>query len=165
MQTSPTLSKNEFSDVHNAKCKLYSLLQKLNGVVHSSIQQELEEAISLFERGLESAYKAEDEAADAAEAAADRVKKNLKLKNSVWAMPEVLFFDEPHRWPGRDTLRYCTLWGSSDVVVKINGPTWADLWVAADAAIRLSGDDHHVFIEDFDESTTNSSELILQTGS
>jgi|GEM_PF-1896149 hypothetical protein len=53
-------------------------------------------------------------------------------------------------------------WGKASSV-KIEGPTWLDLWKAADKAIQESGDEHHVFIEDFYE--LENGVLQLHTGS
>ena len=69
-----------------------------------------------------------------------------------------------HGWPTDRPLRYRDPLGDFDVVVSQCGPTWLDLWRAADNAIRASGDLHHIFIEriGFNE---DCSELVLQTGS
>jgi hypothetical protein len=51
------------------------------------------------------------------------------------------------------------------VSCSINGATWAALWVAANACIRDSGDDHHIFIEDFRPDPEDARTLLLSTGS
>ena len=66
---------------------------------------------------------------------------------------------------GEMKIVYSVDWGDVGEVSKtITNPTWIDIWVACDELIRLSGDHHHVFIEDIlynEESDTWS----LLTGS
>ena len=50
-----------------------------------------------------------------------------------------------------------------NVAVPIDGNTWGDLYKAADSAIKLSNDDHHIYIEDFKMLENGDIELI--TGS
>jgi len=52
--------------------------------------------------------------------------------------------------------------GDKPIVKSVNGLTYAALYVAADACIRDSGDEHHVFIERFKQV---GSTLLLTTGS
>jgi hypothetical protein len=54
---------------------------------------------------------------------------------------------------------------NKDIVVEVNGLTWAALFVAANAAIRNSTDNHHTFIEGFQQSTISPKYLFLATGS
>ena len=59
---------------------------------------------------------------------------------------------------------YVDHWGPKPVrvLLKSGELTWGELFHAADAAIRQSGDDHHIYIENFRvEGTT----LVLETGS
>jgi hypothetical protein len=60
---------------------------------------------------------------------------------------------------------YRNHWGKNPVSCSINGATWAALWVAANACIRDSGDDHHIFIEDFRPDPEDARTLLLSTGS
>lgn len=60
---------------------------------------------------------------------------------------------------------YRNHWGAEPVSVSIQGLTWAALWVAANAAIRDSGDDHHVYIEAFRLDAEDPRTLVLSTGS
>lgn len=50
-----------------------------------------------------------------------------------------------------------------EVAVDIDGYTWKDLYIAADTAIRLSGNFDRIFVEDFVLLDTGDIELI--TGS
>lgn len=64
------------------------------------------------------------------------------------------------------TVVYKVHWGDKEVRHKIEGPTWGDVYIAADRCIRESGDDHHVFIENLDENEFDENgEMELFTGS
>jgi hypothetical protein len=56
-------------------------------------------------------------------------------------------------------------YGSGDHEVAINGTTWASLYIAADTLIRESGDNHHIFIEAFKQSSISPEILFVTTGS
>jgi hypothetical protein len=81
---------------------------------------------------------------------------------SIWSLYDVSedsgFFNL-HPWQGASFLLY------QGVTVRIPGPTWGDLYRAADKAIDLSEDYHHIFIEGFDRYGEDRSMLQLSTGS
>jgi len=64
------------------------------------------------------------------------------------------------------TIVYSLHWGDKTVRHKIEGPTWGDVYKAADRCIRESGDEHHIFIENLDEyEFDENDEMELFTGS
>ncbi len=95
-----------------------------------------------------------DEAVDAAiEAAPER-------EHSVWSVLEVVDQMDSIATVGTGlTMVYAEYWPATDsqarpgkplTVALPDDPTWHDLHKAADELIRQSGDEHHVFIENFD---------------
>ena len=97
----------------------------------------------------------------------DDRKQKLGLK-SVWSIYEVADLDNLHPFGTEIQVAYVKdhdHWGDKTVSAVVNGKTWADLFVAADKCIRGSGDNHHVFIENFIPSSINSKILFLTTGS
>lgn len=81
-------------------------------------------------------------------------------------MYEVNDLSERHPYESATSVIYTDHWGDADAVrVPINGLTWAALYVAANAAIRDSGDTHHVYIENFKPAKDDASVLVLTTGS
>jgi hypothetical protein len=93
--------------------------------------------------------------------------------NSIWCLDEVKDFNSTHPYLGFKKIFYTCHWGGvnidgkrirsgQSVYAKINGPTWRHIHIAADEAIRKSGDNHHIFIEDF---TIKGDKLLLGTGS
>lgn len=99
--------------------------------------------------------------------------KNINKMNSVWTIEEVNDLTFNHPYTHFKKIFYCDHWGGINfdgkrvrsgkrVSAKINGTTWRHIYIAADEAIRKSGDDHHIFIESF---TIKGDRLFLDTGS
>jgi hypothetical protein len=80
---------------------------------------------------------------------------------SVWSDYSVEEMGAKHDYFGK-SLVYEDHWGKQPVTVRVAGDTMIDLWKAADAAIRLSRDKHHIFIEKIE---LINDELVLTTGS
>lgn len=82
---------------------------------------------------------------------------------STWSIYETIgHMDDPvpttAKW-----LVYKDHWGEEEVSMPLyDNITWGALWDVADELIVKSGDQHHVFIEDFEEV---GDELLLWTGS
>ena len=91
----------------------------------------------------------------------DQVRQDLGLK-AIWSLYEVENLSDRHLFEGVETVTYKNHWGNRPIVKAIAGGTWAALYVAADAAIRDSGDQHHVYIEQFKQVGNT---LLLTTGS
>ena len=163
MNCAPTLTSAEFSDVHNAKCELHGILQTLEGVVHQRLVDRLKKVIELLNKGLASAYEQDEAVYQATANHYDEMSNELGVK-SIWSMSEIKDLRAPHPWPDHQLISYQG-WGEGEVKVRIQGPLWMDLWKAADKAIQMSGDTHHIFIEDFTQSKTRNLELCLNTGS
>jgi len=89
------------------------------------------------------------------------VQESLGL-TAVWSIYEVNNLSESHPYRGVKTVTYESHQGPKPVVKGISGTSWAALYTAANACIVDSGDNHHVFIEDF---TVRGDTLVLSTGS
>lgn len=159
MNCSPTLTSYEFRDLHNALCDLRSIRSDME---HSMVKVDrVESVITQFEQALAGAYKQDDDASDRKHDHYREVQKSLGL-DAVWSMYEVDNLNESHPYRGVKTVTYESHWGPKPVVKGIAGTSWAALYTAANACIRDSGDEHHVFIEDF---TVRGDTLVLSTGS
>jgi hypothetical protein len=165
MNCSPTLSAEDFKNVHNGKCELHSILQAIDGIVHPKVQERLEKAIELINIGLKSAYDQDDAAFTSATNHFEEVGTELGIKYSNWSMHEIPDLRTPHPYPEHTILCYEGMGEVGEVKVRIEGPLWTDLWKAAEEAIVRSRDHHHIFIEDFHQSKTRDLELWLSTGS
>ena len=165
MNCSPTLTAEEFKTIHNALCDLDSVTRQLEDVLKPELFLKLAKAGSTIRKGLEGAYEQDNQAFSRKSRHFDEVKAQLGLKNSEWSIYEVDNMNERHSFFGATTVTYKDHWGDKPVSAAINGLTWNALWVAADACIRDSGDEHHVFIERFRVSKEDATVLFLSTGS
>ena len=154
MQT-VTLHAEDFKTIHNTLCELRGLAQRME---QSMIKiEEVERIIESFEQGLKDAYE-QDEASFDDKMDYFRAYQFEHEFGSIWSMFElpVGCFDEAHPYPADAFVVY----GKGHVPVL--GPTWGDIYRAADGAIRNSGDFHHCFIEGFE---AKGNELHMYTGS
>ena len=165
MNVSPTLTADEFKTVHNALCEMRSVYEILTGVVREPITDKLSKAIREMEKGLASAYEQDDAAFSRKSNHFDDVKAQLGMDHSEWSLYEVDNLSDRHPFEGADRVVYEDHWGDKPVSCSVNGLTWAALWIAANACIRDSGDQHHVYIECFRPSKDDPRTLILSTGS
>ena len=153
-----TLSGNDFKTIHNTLCDLRNVVQRME---RSLIKvEEFERIIEGFEKGLRNAYDQDEDAFDRKMEYYTEFKRENGL-NAVWSIYDLeehgFLFNHP--WEGASVLVY------QNTTVKIQGPTWADLYRAADLAIEESDDYHHIFIEGFSRYGQDNSMLQLTTGS
>ena len=158
-----TFSAEDFKTVHNALCELRSVRERLEGVLNPDLYNRLAKAHDDLYRGLENVYEQESTAFDSKSEHYTSVQENLGL-SAIWSIYEVANLNDRHPFHGATKVHYKDHWGQP-VTKDVVGATWAALYVAGNAAIRDSGDNHHVFIEHFEPSETDSSILIMQTGS
>ena len=158
-----TLHAEDFKKVHNTLCDLRSLVQRMT---ESMIKiDDVQRIIEGFEQGLADAYRQDSEGFDRKHDHYSEVKQQLGLR-SVWSVYEVADLGQQHPFPGAQQVAYRDHWGEEGTVFEeIKGDTWAALYVAADAAIRRSGDEHHIFIEQFRPNKECPEQLLLSTGS
>jgi len=145
MYTDVTIKADDFKAIHNA---LWSL-QYANG--------DLTTQVEVIRNALKDAYEQDRKVSD------DRYNHYLTVKtdlglDAIWSIYEVKDLNDTHTYEGINSVTYKDHWGETEngedigpVVVKVNGFTWASLYVAANAAIRDSGDKHHVFVEGFEQ--------------
>ena len=145
-----TLTAKEFETIHNA-------LWYLGQVDKPEVQSLVEE----IRGALKGAYEQEQAIKDRRYDHYSQVKTDLGL-DTIWSITEVDNLGDPHPYQGAKYVTYRDFWNDAIVTKAINGNTWAALYIAANACIRDSGDDHHVFIEGFKQS---GELLSLYTGS
>lgn len=153
-----TLSGEDFKTIHNTLCELRSVVQRME---RSLIKvEEFERIVEGFEQGLRDAYEQDSSAFDRKHDYYARFREDNGL-TTIWSVYELeehgFLFNHP--WEGARVLVY------QRETAPIQGPTWGDLYRAANEVIRRSGDDHHIFIEGFGKYATDNSMLELTTGS
>lgn len=156
-----TLKGSDFTTIHNALCHLRQVTDRLTKAnVYDA--KELREIVADFEDGLKDAWRQDhehlDKAMDYWYGVADQ-----NGFTAIWSIYEIASCLEKHPYVGHKEIVYSTHWGEEDVRVPIDGDDYLALFRAADQAIRLSGDQHHVFIESF--TVNKNGELELDTGS
>ena len=144
MNTSVTLTADEFRQIHNALCFANS--------------KSIEETVETIRAALAGAYQQEEADFDSKMDYYRRFQDDNNLE-AIWSIYELEEhgFLKDHPYP--DTAFVCYQGGH----VPVFGATWGDIYRAADWAIRNSGDSHHIFIEGFE--FRNGNELHLVTGS
>lgn len=161
MNCDVTLKADEFKQLHNGLWELDCMVEKLvNGNVHEG--QKLAAIAKTLRDSLINAYEQDNRAFERKHDHYAKVREVLGLR-SIWSVYEIEDLSDRHPFEATK-VHYKDHWGEP-VTTDIVGATWAALYVAADEAIRDSGDDHHVFIERFTPSKEDSSVLILGTGS
>ena len=135
MNCNPTITAESFKTIHNALCSLDS-------IENEKVAQLVEEMRS----ALAGAYEQDNSAFEIKMDYFDRVREELGL-SATWSMYEVDNLSDRHPYQGVTTVVYKDWNTDKDVVVQINGLTWAALYVSANAAINNSTDNHHTFIE------------------
>ena len=69
---------------------------------------------------------------------------------AVWSMDDTALAWDGIAIDGRASIVYEDGWGEeTPPPVELDNPTYQDLFKAANTLIVTSGDDHHVFVEDF----------------
>ena len=163
MNCSPTISAESFKQLHNGLWELDCMVEKLvSGNVREG--QKLSEIAKTIRNSLKEAYEQDNKSFDVKNDHYESVRLDLGL-SAVWSIYEVDNLNERHPYGDVLQVAYTDHWGEQPVYVEVNGLTWAALYVAANAAIRDSGDRHHIYIEDFRPNPKNPQQLILSTGS
>jgi hypothetical protein len=160
MNCNPTLTAEEFKTIHNALCQIRSVQGSLEGVVREEITTRLEKAIANMEQGLSNAYRQDNEVFDTRNKHFTHVQSAHDLQ-SVWSLYEVADLYAMHPHAGATKIKY------GDQYTHIDTPRteWIDLYIAANDAIKASGDQHHIFIEAFTPIAGEPGVLRLTCGS
>ncbi len=154
MNCSPTLTAEEFKVLHNTLWEL--------GNINDSKVQSLVERIRKV--ALKGAYEQDHTAFETKHKHYSTVQEEYGLR-STWSIYEVEDLFQQHSYPGAREICYRDHWGEEAVYETIQGNTWVDLFVAADRCVQRSGDQHHVFIENFYTVADQPHQLRLTTGS
>lgn len=155
------LDKDEFSKLHNFICRVSNMADRLEDIGHAEEGEKLAKEVEAIREMLKPAYDADSAKFDELHAHYREEGDGFDAQ-TTWSVYEVENLRAKHDYPGVKTITHSSHWGETTPVVDIQGDTWADLYIAADQAIRLSGDLHHSFIEGF---VREGETLKLLTGS
>ena len=160
-----TLTKPEFTMIHNALYDLDCARADLESVVAPTLMTRLNRAATELRKGMKAVYEQESVQWRRQQDYFESVQSELKCR-SVWSLfdHDVNDFYAEHAYKGAKVLKYVDHWGKP-VEVPLAGNRWVDLYIAADYLIKESGDEHHIFIEQFAAKEEDPSVLFLRTGS
>ena len=144
MNTSVTLTADEFRQIHNALCFANS--------------KSIEETVETIRAALKGAYQQDEADFDSKMDYYRRFQRDNNLA-AIWSVYDTPVHGFLKDHPYSSDAFVCYQGGH----VPVFGATWGDIYRAADWAIRNSGDSHHIFIEGFE--LRNGNELHLATGS
>ena len=157
------LTREEWSQIHNAVCRAESMYESVFDVLKNG--PEMREVLNGIRQSLAPAYQQDTEQFDRQFDLYRHVQDTHGF-TSIWSMYDVQEFSAPHPYPSDVFIKYRDHWGDNeDRHYPVNGPTWLDVWRAADLAIQESGDNHHAFIEGFRQDSRDATIIYLQTGS
>lgn len=157
------ITRNEATDIHNGICELYSLKEQVTGVIHPDLVKRLNRAFDLLEKGYANVREQESKEFDEKMDLFELTRKSFGFM-SVWSIYD---FDMNEGFAGRPGYHAKELvyeWDKTVSVPLPDNPTFLQLWGAADAALKESGDENHIFIEGFRQSEDGKT-LRLVTGS
>ena len=155
-----TLSKNDFSNLHNAKSYLLHEVDVLENVLAPAKISRLKRVLEYLNEGMVELYKQEDLEYRAWSNLIGGMQQEWKLI-SWWATDYVDDFNHESNF----TCLVMEYQGNRCSIERTDpdkNPTWLDLWRAADQLIVASKDLHHSFIESFVE---RKGIIHLETGS
>jgi len=164
MNCNLTLTAEEFKTVHNALWELDQVRAQLEDVLNPNLYVRLARAATEIRKGLAGAYDQDSKSFELKQEHYSDVQTQLGL-SAVWSVYDANNLSDRHPFEGVDRVLYKDHWGDDTVSSEINGLTWSALYVAANACIRDSGDEHHMFIEGFKIAKDDPRTLILSTGS
>lgn len=150
MNCDVTIKAEDFKTIHNVLWEL----QYRDGV-------DVDAAVEKIRGALEDAYTQESNVFERKNNHYSQVKEELGAQ-SIWSIYEIADLDQPHPYQSGLFVSYKDHWGAEAQHCAVYGNTWRDLYRAADNCIRNSGDEHHIFIENFRLVGDN---LVLTTGS
>ena len=96
-------------------------------------------AAETIREALKDAYDQDSAKFDSKHEHYESVRDYLGLR-SIWSIYSVEDLNQPHPYAGAAEVCYRDHWGDEPVYETIMGPTWADLYSAADRCIQRSGD-------------------------
>lgn len=139
------ISQEDFKKLENSYIDVNYLAKKLEGIVHPSIIKELEKIKENISSVIKEEQEKEEANFDKAYKYCSKVQDENKF-NSIWSIYENTDFEAKFSKKKVQSITYDGVETNPNKVL-----TWLEMWKEADNLIKLSGDDHHIFIEDFTE--------------
>lgn len=146
------MTHEEFRSIHNALIDLVNLQHHVPG-------SQLDRVIQIHERLNDAMKSIRQQEREQWESRSERY-ESMRIAcgfKAIWSKYDVELTDV-HQYGPVKRMKYL------ETTTEILGSTWTDLYSAADDLIRGSGDNHHIYVEDFELDPTGE-DLLLVTGS
>ena len=157
-----SMTREEVKVIHNGLYDLMNAINELEDIIHPTLMKQLREAKCSIAKGFKPIRDQADREFDKKAELFDDIKMKNKF-SSVWSIYEV---DNIYAYSditvGEDA---ALVYHNVSVRLPAGQLTWFELWKAADEVIAMSGDDHHLFIESFTQSSISPTIVLLGTGS
>jgi hypothetical protein len=163
-----TTEKNSTVEtLRNIMVELYHINQRLEGVIHPEIHDQLTKLHDMASKELKPTLEQEENDWNKEYDALSKIQKENRL-GTTWSVSGVKSSDMDKKTPAISKLSYES-WGPKQVheFDKPTELTWLEFWKLADKLIKASGDTHHIFIESLyqDKAQQGTTEYSLVTGS
>jgi hypothetical protein len=126
MLVNPTLTTDEFKNIHNALCDLDSLSHSLEEILKPEKFIQLQKAKTAIRQALKRAYDEDNRLFTERSDLCDEVRSECHF-NSFWSMYEVDDFYAKHPFKGAEFVVYNDHWGNGPAKAAIPGDRWIDL--------------------------------------
>jgi hypothetical protein len=156
------MTPNEVKVIHNGLSNLTTAINELEDIIHPTLMKQLREAKCSIAKG----FKPIRDQADKEFYQKAELFDNIKMENkfiTVWSIYEVdNIYGYSDITVGEDA---ALVYHNVSVRLPAGQLTWFELWKAANEAVVMTGDDHHCFIESFQQSSISPTIVLLGTGS
>lgn len=158
------LNREQYKKIDSVFPDLHVLKQNLQGVIHpeylaliEKIQKNLHDAFAPIIAAEEKDFDSNNE-------------KLLQIQEqhgffSVWSVSDVRAEQMNELMPFKIGTIVYDSWGPQQKKKVNKHLTWIEAWKLADELIQLSGDEHHMFVEVFQQDPSNSNVVHMSTGS
>jgi hypothetical protein len=137
-----TITEDQIRNIHNAICDLDMRTHKMTDIISPILLEDLTGIVVKLRDAMDPIMKLKNQRWEERFDYYDTIKRMHSFK-SVWSIYEISNFDRPSTMQGK-VLKY-----EGNQFELPENHTWFDLYAAADHLINISGDGHHMFIEDF----------------
>lgn len=159
-----TINHTEFEKIHNAIGDLRHSIYNLEETLHPDLLAKLNKSLGLLSTGFAGVRAQESEASKNRHDHYENVRISQGFR-SIWSEYSVNNLNDKHTLGKNARIHYRDHWGERDFTLLVGGDTWLAVYSVAEELINDSGDQHHIFIEDFLQSKDDPELYFLITGS
>jgi hypothetical protein len=163
-----SLTNEQIKQLESIYPMLSSVIRSLEPVVKKSVMDEIVAIKEIVSNVFKVQWKEEADEDDQEYKRLSKISKQEKFK-SVWSISEVKAAQLDTSFSEKNVkgIVYESWGDKKEVSFGKAGKkmTWMDMWREADKLMRQSGDDHHIFIEDFNEVKDKKGYYSLSCGS